>query len=101
MKKNVVIGIVVGVLVLAIAFFLLMPPRVDMYTSSPTPEEVSELFDDDGICLDDRALFATEAEALDHAEKIGCTGSHMHSEYADPYMACEDHQQLVDMDAVC
>ena len=58
-------------------------------------------FGDGFDCLDARELFATEAEALEHAEKIGCTGSHMHSEYDKPYMACENHEQPVDLNVVC
>jgi hypothetical protein len=57
--------------------------------------------DDEDDCLNARELFATEAEALEHAEKIGCSGSHMHSEYDVPYMACLNHQQAVNMDVVC
>lgn len=87
MKKSILIGIIVVIVVIGIGLYL---------SSNNAP-----LDDSGGMCLDERELFATEAEALAHSEKIGCTGSHMHSEYAKPYMACEDHQQMVDANAVC
>jgi hypothetical protein len=91
MNKRGLVGVLVAVVVVAAAGYYYFVDSDDAYDTAPSDEG----------CLNARELFATEAEALEYAEKIGCTGSHMHSNYAKPYMACIDHEQPVDESVVC
>jgi hypothetical protein len=53
----------------------------------------------DGIEL---PLFETKAEAEEEAKKLGCSGSHIHTQDGkEYYMPCENHDQIKQVNADC
>jgi len=102
MKKrgSVLIIVLVVAVVLVVAGYIYFGLSGDDEEERPAGDYVVPVPFDDS-CLDAKELFATEDEALDHAEKLGCSGSHMHEGYVKPYMACRDHNQPIDEKIIC
>lgn len=67
----------------------------------PLNVEVREDFSKVGSMITDGVelpLFDTEEEALEEAKKLGCTGTHIHTQDGKEYfMPCENHEQITNL----
>ena len=67
----------------------------------PLDVEVREDFSKVGSMITDGIelpLYDTEEEALEEAKKLGCTGTHIHTQDGKEYfMPCENHEQITNL----
>ena len=99
MKKRNIKEIIAIILITLIAVYAIVQIVINLTDSE---DEALQESQETETCYDRYELFATPAEAIARAEIIGCSGYHTHSaETGNQHMACENHDQDVNMDVIC